>query len=64
MSTANDIITPALMSIGAHTGILPADPSIFEQARKRLIALLEELAQQGIEIGTTCLLYTSDAADE
>ena len=52
MSTANDIITPALMSIGAHTGILPADPSIFEQARKRLYALLQELESKGIELGT------------
>lgn len=53
MTTAVNIITPALENIGVHSIILPADPSLFERGRTMLVSLLEELAVDNIELGTT-----------
>ena len=53
MTTAADIVTPALENIGAHSIILQADPSLFERGRTMLVSLLEELAVDNIELGTT-----------
>ena len=53
MTTANDIVTPALQALGVHSEVLPADPSLFEVGRKRLVSLLEDLAADSIELGTT-----------
>lgn len=53
MTTASDIVQPALEKIGAHTRILSADPSLFEVGRSYLYSLLEELAADSVELGTT-----------
>ena len=66
MSTAIEIIDPALESLGVQSRILRADASMVERARKVLIGLLEDLEVEGIEIGaeTAPIVLPSTAATE
>jgi len=42
VSSADDLVKGALYAIGAHSEINPADPSLLELGRKKLIAMIRE----------------------